>query len=344
MNSRRSFIKNSAITGVGISLSSSIMAGNSLSQVPSGLRVGIIGLDTSHSIAFTKTLNDTDADKAFLGYKVVAAYPHGSLDIKSSVDRIEGFTGQIKEMGVEITGSIDELLQKVDVVLLETNDGRRHLEQVIPVLQAGKRVFIDKPITASLTEAMVIFNAAEHYGIPLFSSSSLRYIKGMDEIRAGAIGKVTGVETYSPSTLEETHPDLFWYGIHGVEMLFAAMGTGCKTVSRIYSSGTDLVAGVWDDDRIGNFRGIREGRRGFGGTVFGEKEIFSLGPYSGYNPLLVEIVNYFQSGSIPFQPRETLEILAFMEAADESKKRGGKPVLMEKVMDKSLKASRKYKY
>src|SRR5690606_14324366 len=119
-----------------------------------------------------------------------AAYPQGSLDIKSSVERIEGYISQMKEMGAEITSSIDELLPKVDVVLLETNDGRRHLEQALPVLKAGKRMFIDKPMTASLAEAMVIFDAAEHYGIPIFSASSLRYIQGMDEIKSGLVGKV----------------------------------------------------------------------------------------------------------------------------------------------------------
>ena len=344
MVNRRDFLKTSALTGLGVSLGSYTIGGTAFQGVTPGKRVGIIGLDTSHSIAFTKALNAADAGDNFYGYKVVAAYPQGSLDIKSSVDRIQGYSKEVQEMGVEITSSIDELLSKVDVVLLETNDGRRHLEQALPVLKAGKRMFIDKPMTASLSEAMVIFDAAGQYGIPIFSASSLRYIQGMDEIKSGAVGKILGADTYSPGSLEETHPDLFWYGIHGVESLFTAMGTGCQTVTRAFTPGADVVVGIWDDKRIGTFRGIRDGKTGYGGCIYGEKGIKTLGSYNGYNPLLEDIVKYFETGTIPVQPAETLEILAFMEAADESKKNGGKPVSIKKVMDKARKASRKYKY
>lgn len=344
MVNRRDFLKTSALTGLGVSLGSSVIGSAVFQGVAAGKRVGIIGLDTSHSIAFTKALNAADAGDNFLGYKVVAAYPQGSLDIKSSVERIEGYISQMKEMGAEITSSIDELLPKVDVVLLETNDGRRHLEQALPVLKAGKRMFIDKPMTASLAEAMVIFDAAEHYGIPIFSASSLRYIQGMDEIKSGLVGKVLGADAYSPGSLEKTHPDLFWYGIHGVESLFTAMGTGCQTVTRAFTPGADVVVGIWDDKRIGTFRGIRDGKTGYGGCIYGEKGIKTLGSYNGYNPLLEDIVKYFETGAIPVQPAETLEILAFMEAADESKKNGGNPASIKKVMDKARKASKKYKY
>ncbi|SHE40635.1 Predicted dehydrogenase [Mariniphaga anaerophila] len=344
MIDRRKFIKTGVIAGLGVSVASNGISATLSSFTSAGKRVGIIGLDTSHSIAFTKALNADDADPVFCGYKVVAAYPHGSLDIPSSVERIEGYTEQVKEMGVAITASIDELLTKVDVVLLETNDGRRHLEQALPVLKAGKRVFIDKPMAASLADAMAIFNAAEKYGIPVFSASSLRYIKGMDEVKSGAAGKVIGAEMYSPCALEKTHPDLFWYGIHGVEPLFTAMGTGCKTVVRAHSEGTDVVVGTWEDGRIGTFRGLRDGQRNYGGCVFGDKAIKQLGSYNGYNPLLVEIIKYFETGNIPVQPKETLEILAFMEAADESRKKGGKPISVEKVMEKAEKESKKYKF
>ena len=338
MIDRRSFIKSGAISGIGIVTAPSLFG--SL-NAPAGRRVGIIGLDTSHSIAFTKTLNAPNAGDKYSNYKVVAAYPKGSLDIKSSVDRIEGYIGQVKEMGVEITNSIDELINKVDVVLLETNDGRRHLEQALPVLKAGKRMFIDKPMAASLADSLAIFKASEKYGVPIFSASSLRYIHGIDQLRTGDKGKVLGAETYSPASLEETHPDLFWYGIHGVETLFTIMGTGCKTVTRAHTPGADLVVGVWGDNRIGTFSGIREGKTGYGGKVYTEKDIMVLGQYAGYNPLLEEIVKFFDTGVVPFDPRETVEIMAFMEAADLSKAKGGKPVSMDKILSKAEKTAGK---
>lgn len=340
MIDRRNFIKAGAFAGLGITLSHSVVAQNLFTGAPEGRKVGIIGLDTSHCIAFTKALNSDDAD--FGGFKVVAAFPtSGSKDIPSSIDRVSGFTEQIREQGVEIVNSVEQLLGKTDVILLETVDGRKHLEQALPVLKAGKRMFIDKPMAASLSDAMVIFDAASRYGIPVFSASSLRYIQGMDEIKSGIVGKVLGAETYSPATVEKSHPDLFWYGIHGVEPLFTAMGTGCKTVTRTYTPGADVVVGTWKDGRIGTFRGIREGKTGYGGCVYGEKAIKTLGTYNGYNPLLKDIIKYFDTGEIPVQPEETLEILAFMEAADESKKRGGKLVLIEEIMERGRKESKK---
>jgi len=329
---RRDFIKTATAGSISLGLVNKSLLVNNIAGYQSSGRVGIIGLDTSHSIAFSRVLNDPAAGPEFGGYKVVAAYPKGSNDIKSSVDRIPGYTEDVKKLGVEIVNSIDELLEKVDVVLLETNDGRRHLEQALQVMKTGKRMFIDKPIAASLPDTLAIFEMAKHYNVPVFSSSSLRYITGAKEIAEGSIGKVLGADTYSPATIEKTHPDLFWYGVHGVETLFTIMGTGCKSVVRNFTTDTDFVVGTWSDNRIGTFRGIRSGRSNYGGTVFGEKEITVLGKYSGYNPLLIEIIKFFQTGIVPVSPEETTEIFAFMAAAEVSKQNSGSIVHLEDVI------------
>ena len=182
---------------------------------PPELKVGIIGLDTSHAIAFTKDLNDPKAADDLSHCRVVAAYPKGSPDIVSSTERVPGYIEDVKKHGVEIVDSIDELLKRVDCVLLETNDGRPHLEQALPVFKAGKPCFIDKPVAGSLADAIAIFAAARKYNCPVFSSSSLRYSKGAQEMRNGSIGEIVGCDAYSPCALEKTHHDLFWYGIHG---------------------------------------------------------------------------------------------------------------------------------
>ena len=332
---RRDFVKTASIGGISLGMAGRfqpLFAGKS----SEGGRVGIIGLDTSHSVAFTKALNNKDAGAEFGGFKIVAAYPHGSKDIKSSVDRIPGYTEEVKNLGVEITSSIADLLGKVDVVLLETNDGRLHLEQALQVMKAGKRMFIDKPVAASLADAISVFRAAEYYKVPVFTSSSLRYISEIGDINNGKIGKVLGADTFSPASIEKTHPDLFWYGIHGVESLFAVMGKGCKSVSRIYTENTDVVVGIWNDDRIGTFRGTRSGKAGFGGTAYGETGILTLGEYQGYNPLLIKIIEFFKTGVVPVTSEETLEIFAFMAAAEVSKYKGGISVETEEVMNIAL--------
>ncbi|MCU0456289.1 MAG: Gfo/Idh/MocA family oxidoreductase [Bacteroidales bacterium] len=340
---RRDFIRTVAAGSLTLGLAGNLET-SGIQGLQKSKRIGIIGLDTSHSVAFTRALNDPSADAAFLGYRIVAAYPKGSNDIKSSVDRIPGYIEDVRKLGVEIVNSVDELLAKVDFVLLETNDGRLHLEQALPVFRAGKLMFIDKPVAASLSDAVAIYEASDHHRIPVFSSSSLRYMTGIKEISQGSIGKVLGVDTYSPATLEKTHPDLFWYGVHGVETLFTLMGKGCKTVSRTHSENFDKVTGLWDDGRIGSFRGIRSGKSDYGGTVFGEKGIVVLGKYSGYNPLLLEIVRFFDTGIPPVSRDETLEIFTFMAAADESKIKGGIQVETASVIEKARKKASKMKF
>lgn len=330
---RRNFIKSASIVSLGLSLegsSANILAKNIQSKKN---RVGIIGLDTSHCIAFTKLLNAPDVAPDLAGNRVVAAYPWGSRDIESSTSRIPEYTEEIKKLGVKIVDTIGELLKEVDVILLETNDGRPHLEQALEVFKAGKPIFIDKPIAASYSDAKAIFEAAKKYNVPMFSSSSLRYAKNAQKIRQGdSIGNVLGADAYSPAHLEKTHPDLFWYAIHGVELLFTVMGTGCKSVSRTHTADSELVVGVWNDGRIGTFRGGRSGKIGYGGTAFGEKGNEQLGPYDGYRALLAQIATFFRTGISPVSPEETLEIYAFMEAADESKRNGGKSISIETIL------------
>lgn len=293
------------------------------------IKVGIIGLDTSHVIAFTKAFNDAKAEGALADCKVVAAYPKGSPDIESSTSRVPKYTAQLKEMGVEIVPSIEALLKKVDAVCLETNDGRPHLEQVLPVLKAKKRVFIDKPIAGSLEDAIAIFAASEKYEVPLFSSSSLRFSSENQAVRNGSIGKVSYAKTGSPASIEKSHPDLYWYGIHGVESLFTIMGPGCESVIRSKTpDGKIYVEGKWSGGRTGIF----EERKGYGGSAKGDKGEIEIGKYDGYKPLVIEIAKYFHTGKVPVSPKETLEIYAFMEAADESKRQGGKEVTLTSVM------------
>ncbi len=331
-NSRRSFIKKSTALGAVASLGSLpfTLLGNTQATP---IKIGIIGLDTSHAPAFTKLFNAENPKPELSGFKVVAAYPYGSKTIKSSTDRIPGYIEQVKEWGVEIVDSIETLLQKVDVVLLETNDGNSHLEQARAVFKAKKPVFIDKPVAGTFADAVKIYQEAEKAGVPMFSSSSLRYQKNVHAVRhESKIGKVLSCDAYSPATLEPSHPDLFWYGIHGVEILFTAMGPGCETVTRFSTTDSEVVVGTWKDGRIGTFRGMRLGKHDYGGTAFGTEGNLFFGPFEGYEPLAIQIAEFFRTKKVPIDPRETLEIYAFMEAADESKRRGGTRISIDSIL------------
>lgn len=318
---RRNFIINTALSSALVMANNNSVFGDDYAT-ETGKRVGVIGLDTSHSAIFSKMINS--GGPGMKGYRVVAAYPHGSKDIASALKMKPDIIKAIQNEGIEIVNSIDALLERVDVVLLESNDGRPHLEQALPVFKAGKRMFIDKPMSPDLAITKAIFKAADHYQTPVFTSSALRFEPSVQKVAQGSIGKVMGADVYTPADIDENHSDLAWYAIHGIEMLFTVMGPGCVSVSRTHREGTDMVVGVWNDGRIGSVRGIRKGASGIAGTAFGETGIAALGPFSSYEPLVKEIISFFDTGKPPVAPKETIEIFNFIKAADESRRKGGK--------------------
>src|SRR5688572_10491977 len=212
------------------------------------LRAGIIGTDTSHVPAFTKTFRSHPEWKI----RVVAAYKGGSPDLPISANRLEGFAKTIHDdYGVELVESVEALIAKVDVVLLESVDGRPHLAQATPVLKAGKRMFIDKPIAASLEDARRIVQISKDTGTPFFSTSSARFHPDIPRLRADtSIGKVQRVQANYVLSPRAFQPDLFYYGIHGVEALYAVMGPGCVTLSRKIDAGSDVTTCTWKDGRV----------------------------------------------------------------------------------------------
>ena len=297
------------------------------------IRLGLVGLDTSHVTAFTEILHNDKAKDHVPGARVVAAFKGGSADIPSSIGKVEEYTTALREKyGVKIYDTIEQVCANVDAVLITAVDGRPHLEQARIVIAAKKPLYLDKPVGGTLRDAIEIYRLAEAAGVPIFSSSSLRFAKNTQAVRHGSIGKVLSAETSSPSPLEPNHPDLFWYGVHGCESLFTVMGMGCETVERRKTAdGKIEVIGKWKGGRTGIFR---EGP-GYSGKAVGEKGESPVGSFDGYAPLVVEIVKFLQTQQAPISPAETIELFAFMEAADESKRQDGKPVSIADVLAKA---------
>lgn len=300
------------------------------------LRLGMIGLDTSHVTAFAELLNNPENKKHVPGGKVVAAFKGGSPDIESSASRVEGYTKTLQEKyGVKIVPTIEELCREVDAVLLMSVDGRPHLEQAKPVIAAKKPMFIDKPMAGSLKDVVTIFRLANTAQVPVFSSSSYRFYESLVELKKTDIGEIKGAISYGPCTYEEHHPDLFWYGVHPTEALFTVMGTGLETVTRVATKDTDVVTGVWKDGRVGTLRGLRNASTPHKVILFGTKAISEQKGSGDYAPLVREIITFFETGKTPVSTEETIEMFAFMEAADESKRQDGKPVSIREVLRKA---------
>jgi hypothetical protein len=288
------------------------------------LRAGIIGTDTSHVPAFTALFHSHPEWRI----KVVAAFKAGSPDLPTSANRVEGFAKTIHDKhGVQIVGSIEELLPKVDVVLLESVDGRPHRAQATPVLKAGKRLFIDKPLAASLEDVRRIVQLSRETGTPFFSSSSSRFHDDVQKLRGNpGVGKIVKVQGSSPFNKLEHHPDLYFYGVHGVEALYTVMGPGCVSVSRKVDARADLTTGQWKDGRLGVYYGPLAGEKPPMLRIWGERGTAEATGTGGYEGLVRAVAEFFQTGRPPVDAAETVEIFEFMTAAQQSKEHGGAAV------------------
>ncbi len=320
----------------------------------SDLKLGLIGLDTSHCIAFTRALNDAALPDHVAGGRIVAAVKTFSPDMPASVDRVEGYAATLeREFGIRLLPSIEQLCSEVDAVLIVSLDGRAHLDQARQVFAAKKPVFIDKPLASSLREVIEIFRLAKEAGVPVFSASSYRFYESMAALKRADVGEVRSAISYGPAYLDAHHPDLFFYGIHPAEALFAVLGQGCESVVRSHTQDSDVVTGTWSGGRLGVLHGLRTKAiphkvTVFGSTGFAEQEptgarfnVFGAindSPAPGgdsYASLLRQIMLFFQTGVPPVGAEETIELFAFMEAADESKRRGGQPVTLSEVIQQT---------
>lgn len=300
------------------------------------LRIGILGTDSSHSVELSKLFNVPSNPDHVPGARIVAAWKGGSPDVEKSASRVEGFAAELRRTyGVRFYSSIEEMMPQVDAVLILSVDARPHLDEARRVFAFHKPVFIDKPMAADLGDAIAIFRLARRARIPCFSASGERFTPDIVRLKGADIGRQQGVFVYGPCPTEPHHPDFYWYGIHAVEKCYTLMGPGCLTVARTHTADTDVITGVWSGGRVGTVWGTRSADHGFDTIEFGSKAIMGAVPPLTYRPLAVQMVKFFRTGVAPVPPAETIEILAFMTAADESKRRGGAPVPLAEVLQAS---------
>jgi predicted dehydrogenase len=292
------------------------------------IRLGIVDCDTSHVVAFTQRLNHVGIgeDHWVEGAQVVAAVPLPSL---VSPERVGPFTEQLRGYGVAILDRPDDLLGQVDGVLIESVDGSVHRERALPFIEAGVPVWIDKPFTCSTEDARALVASAQQRGVPIFSASALRYDLPVQDIvaRRDELGRVLGVDAYTPASVHPRNPGFFHYAVHGVEIVYALLGPGCRTVRCIHEEGVDLAVGEWSDGRVATVRGTRQGAYGLGCTAFTEKAVVPVASSRYfYRELLKRVVRMFETGESPISGEELVEVVAFQEAANASMARGGEPV------------------
>ncbi|MBS1820869.1 MAG: oxidoreductase [Acidobacteria bacterium] len=291
------------------------------------LRLGIIGTDSSHSVEFTRLLNDADSKDHVSGASIVAAFRGGNPSLPLSRDRIERFTAQLKtQWKIPFVASIGDLCSRVDGLLILSVDPAARLDEFKQAAACHKPVFVDKPLAGTLADAQQISQYATVNHIPWFSASALRFPSH------ALASNIVSAYIWGPGTLGKLDEgyglDLAWYGIHSIEMLYAAMGPGITEVARIHTHDSDTITAVWRDGRAGTVHLVRPSAPfsavfQLASGKLSDVETFPI----DYRPQVQAIVDFVRTGTPPVSAAATLEEFVVMQAAQTSMERNG--VLVE---------------
>ena len=295
------------------------------------LKIGLVGLDTSHVVAFAKCLNKPDDAEHVPGARVTSAFAGGSKDFHLSADRVEKFTQHIRDdFGAAILDKPEAVAEAVDLLFITAVDGRTHLDYVRKTISHRRPTFIDKPFAVNSADAREMFKLAEQHDTAMMSCSSLRYAEALQAALGDeSLGKIVGADVFGPMAIEPTQGGLFWYGIHSVEIVNRVMGAGCREVRAVTTDTHDVVTATWPNGRVASIHGLRKAHGKFGVTIHREKGVQTVdcaaGKRSWYASLLKAILRTLPHGKSDINPSDTLEIIRFIESANESRP-GGNPV------------------
>jgi len=289
------------------------------------IKIGLVGLDTSHVTAFAEIFKTQQVP----GAQIVCGFPGGSPDFDLSINRVAGYTQQLKEkFGVTMLASPAAVAEQADVVFITAVDGRVHRRLFAEIVSFKKPTFIDKPFTTTLADAQAIIDLAAQHGVPIMSSSALRYVDNFQAALTGDAdqGRIVAIDTYGPMDIHPSQPGLFWYGIHCIEMIVAALGVGCRRVQALTSAEADLVSFQWSDGRSATYRGSRQAHNKFGAVLHRQKVARQIDVGAAQRPmtvcLLEAILRTLPAGKTDVPVAETLEIVRVICAANQSRATG----------------------
>ncbi len=189
-------------------------------------KLGIIGSDNSHAIAFSRLANIEEG--------------HNGLRVEDArVTHIYGTdperTAEVAEKGQipHIVDAPEAMLGQVDGVACVWRHGSKHLEYALPFIEAGVPTFVDKPLAGNIADATRLVDAAESAGIGFTSFSTLRVSQAtlelIAELKKSAGPLACGVVS-SPADPESQYDGIFFYGIHAADMMNAVWDCGCRSV------------------------------------------------------------------------------------------------------------------
>ena len=291
------------------------------------IKVAIIGLDTSHTIEFTKRFQAPDcsaADKVG-GVKVI-----NCMRFETPFQNKEGLDKRQKQMedwGVRVVTDFNEAVINADAIMLEINDPQLHLEYFKKAAVLSKPVYLDKPLADTAEHGSEILKIAKDKKVKVFSTSSLRFDAGLI-LAAKKIPAPLYTHTYGPLGAAAAGSSIVWYGVHAFEMLVRVMGKGGTKVFTTKTSSGVVVTIEYPEKRRGVVE-LTENAWVYGGDLRtnDKAEAFVVDGSVLYTNLCKEIANFLKTGNSPVPLEETMEVMALLEAAEKSFKNGKENIL-----------------
>ena len=286
------------------------------------LSIGIIGLDTSHSIEFPRRMQAPDCETKLrvpgMRAKTCLRFPTRFTD-EEILDRRQA---QLEAWGVIVTRDLDKALEGCDAFMIEINDPALHLEWFEKCARAGKPVFIDKPLADSSANGREIVRIARRNHIPLFSASSLRFVGALADACTAMPNPVL-VSTYGPLGKAPAGSSIVWYGVHAFEMLQRALGRGAEEV-RTHRDALGVTCIVGYPDARRGIVELTEKSGIYGGCLrtLETSVPFVVEMHHAYTEQLVDVLAFFRGGEPSLQLEDTLEVMALLDAAERSLQSG----------------------
>ncbi len=278
------------------------------------MKIGLIGNDTTHVAIFAHMLHDVTNSYYHPEARFVGYIRSCSEDMPISKDRARYFESLLEAFHIPCYEDIERLNEKVDAWMIVTIDGSNHLDWFEKVVVFQKPVYIDKPMTISLTSFDRMMLLADTCGTPVFSSSGLRFsdiLKGVNK------EEVNSLYAFGPLPFQDKMPGYYWYGIHTLEWIDEVFNAEVESFTRKKYEDSEILLMQFEDGRQAVFRGEYKWNDKFGGVIhYGEEPLILQfwkmdKPY--YASLLEHIIAFFQTGKPPVKPTRTRRILQWIE-------------------------------
>lgn len=316
MESRRSFIhkigKGATVSSLASAISiplGSRLIGSSMDTVES-FKIGIIGAENSHTAGFGKLFN---TEKAFPGMEVTHLWGETEAFAKKAMK-----DGNIPQ----VVKDPNDMLGKIDGLIVDHRHGKYHLEPAIPFIKAGIPTFIDKPFCYRASEGNSFLALARKHGTPVTSFSSIAHSYETFAIKEQLknIKNINQVVRYGPVDLESKYGGIFFYGSHIVQPLLYLFGDNVHKV-QVHQNGKNSSASLVFKDGMLATLVFTTKKYGWSTHIESEDGITTLksdieekSPGKNY----VDMAEMFKTGKEPRSHQSIIHCVAVLEALEKS--------------------------